>query len=165
MINKENFKKIKETIEEFFLKATFDVEVEGIKEEESGVISVSLKAEEPQVLIGEGGQTLAEIQRLLRAILRKIIISNGSDSSEEKEGLFFFNLDINNYRKKKVDYLKEMARNTADEVSLSKKEKALAPMPAFERRIIHMEISNRNDVVSESIGEGLERKLVIKPAP
>ncbi|MBU3918656.1 hypothetical protein KKC63_01990, partial [Patescibacteria group bacterium] len=47
---------------------------------------------------------------------------------------------------------------------LSKTEKELAPMPAYERRIIHIELKERSDVSTESRGYNLERKVVIKPA-
>ncbi|MFH1451313.1 MAG: R3H domain-containing nucleic acid-binding protein, partial [bacterium] len=73
-------------------------------------------------------------------------------------------IDINNYKKGKADYLKEMAREVADEVSLTKKEKWLSPMPAYERRIVHMELSLRPGVVTESHGEGPERRIVVKPS-
>jgi len=73
-------------------------------------------------------------------------------------------LDINDYKKKKNEYLRELARSVADEVSLSKKEKILGPMPPYERRVIHMELAGRSDVVSESIGEGPERRVGVRPS-
>ncbi len=155
MISSNDIKTIKKITEEFFGKTTFEVEME-VLPEENQTVPINLKIEEPQILIGEGGQTLNEIQHLLKAILRKKI-----DSKE----MFYIDLDINNYKKKKTEYLKETARLAADEVSLSKKEKMLAPMPAYERRIIHLELVNRSDVVSESIGEEPERKVIIKPHP
>ena len=153
MISPENLATIKKIVEEFFQKTTFEVELEFLPEKE-GTLPINLKTEEPQILIGEGGQTLAELQHLLKAILRRKI-----DSKE----MFYIDLDINNYKKKKMEYLKETARLVADEVSLSKKEKMLAPMPAHERRIIHLELANRSDVISESIGEEPERRIIIKP--
>ena len=66
---------------------------------------------------------------------------------------------------KKTEYLKEMAREAADDVSLTRKEKELPPMPPYERRIIHTEISQRTDVLSESAGQEPERRIVIKPRP
>jgi len=97
---------------------------------------------------------LTEIQHLLKAILRRKI-------SE----VFYIDLDINDYKKKKKEYLKELAISTADEVALSKKQKELPAMPAYERRIIHMALAERNDVITESVGEGIERRPVIKPRP
>jgi len=153
MLSSNDIKTIKKTAEEFFGKTTFEAEIE-VLPEENQTVPINLKIEEPQILIGEGGQTLNEIQHLLKAILRRKI-----DSKE----MFYIDLDINNYKKKKTEYLKETARLAADEVSLSKKEKILAPMPAHERRIIHLELADRSDVISESIGEGEERRVIIKP--
>ncbi|MDP1538410.1 MAG: R3H domain-containing nucleic acid-binding protein [bacterium] len=152
-MNQQNLETIKKTAEEFFQKTTFGIEVEVLPEEE-GAVPINLETEEPQILIGEGGQTLAEIQHLLKAILKRKI-------SEP----FYINLDINNYKQKKYEYLKEMARSAADEVALAKKEKTLVPMPAYERRIIHLELSNRLDVITESMGREPERKVVIRPRP
>ena len=58
-----------------------------------------------------------------------------------------------------------MAKNIADEAANSGKEKALSPMSSFERRIIHLALQGRQDVVSESRGEGRERRVVIAPKP
>jgi len=151
MLSKESLEKIKKTIIDFFKKMTFNVEVEFLPETEE-TLSVNIKMEDPQILIGEGGQTLLEIQGLLKAMLRR-----------KTPEIFYIDLDINEYKKKKREYLKEMARTFADEVAITKKEKELAPMPAYERRIIHLEISKREDVITESSGEGDERKVVIRP--
>jgi len=151
MLTQETINKIKEITREFFQKTTLDVEIDFSSEKE-GVLPIDIKSEEPQILIGEGGQTLIEIQHLLKLTLRKKI-------QEE----FYIDLDVNNYKKKKIEYLKEVAKSNADDVAISKKEKELAPMPAYERRIIHLELQNRADVIGESVGEGPERRIVIKP--
>ena len=78
---------------------------------------------------------------------------------------FYVDLDINGYKKKKIDYLKEMAKNAADEVSLMKQEKILPPMPAYERRIVHLELAERKDITTESIGREPERKIIIRSYP
>ncbi|RLC39293.1 MAG: hypothetical protein DRH33_03225, partial [Candidatus Nealsonbacteria bacterium] len=72
-------------------------------------------------------------------------------------------LDINQYKKNKIEYLNDLAKSTADEVALSKKEKILPPMPSYERRIIHLTLAEREDVQTESQGEEPERRVVIKP--
>ena len=153
MLDKKKLEEIKKIIEEFFEKMTFAINLEEIHKDEQ-TIFVKLKADDPQILIGEKGQVLSEIQRLLKAILKKRI-----------EESFFIDIDINDYKKKKAEYLREMARMTADEVALTKKEKKLPAMPAYERRIIHLELADRNDVTTESIGKEPERQLVIKPYP
>jgi spoIIIJ-associated protein len=152
MLSQFDIEKIQKEICAFFEKMTFDIGVELIPPEDN-TVSINLKSDDPQILIGEGGQTLFDIQRLLTLILRK-----------EIEEIFFLDLDINGYKKKKNEYLRELAKSVADEVSLSKKEKALDPMPAYERRIIHIELAERKDVTTESIGEEPERRIVIKPS-
>jgi len=159
--------KIKETTEEFFEKMTIPVssmeadlssakkEIRGGQdtgEENIEVINLNIKMDEPQILIGQQGQTLFEIQRLLRAIL-----------SRKLGGIFYLNLDINDYKKQKIEYLKNIAKDLADQVSLNKEEKSLPPMSSYERRVIHAELSQRTDISTESQGEGFDRHIVIKP--
>ncbi len=153
MLDQNDLKKIKKNVEEFFKKMTIDVEIGPLLQKEE-TLSINLRMEKPQILIGEGGQTLLEIQRLLRVILRRKI-----------EETFFIDLDINDYKKRKIEYLKEMARSIADDVALTKRERILSPMPAYERRIIHLEIADRQDVTTESIGQEPERRVAIKPYP
>src|SRR4030066_2440753 len=146
MLKSSDIGTIKKTVKEFFDKTTFNVEVEILPEKE-GTVPISLKTEDPQILIGEGGQTLTEIQHLLKAILRRKITE-----------VFYIDLDINDYKKQKKEYLKELAILPADEVALAKKQKELPAMSAYERRVIHMALAERNDVITESIGEGIERR-------
>lgn len=156
MIDPKETKKIKEGIEEFFGKMTIttsSMEVSVVSaEEDKDIVNVDLKIEEPQILIGQGGQTLFEIQRLLRAVLSKNIGK-----------FFYFNLDINDYKKQKVGYLKDMVKGLADQVANTKEEKVLPAMSSYERRVVHAELSQRTDVLTESQGEGLDRHIVIKP--
>ena len=141
---------IKKEVEDFLNKATFDADVEIISKDE--VFLINIKAQDAKMLIGERGQTLIEIQHLLRILLRKKI-----------DNKFLIELDVNDYKRKKEEALKEVARDIADEVSFYKKEKILPPMSSYERRIIHLSLKNREDVETESINEGRERRIVVKP--
>jgi len=163
MISNATLQVIEREAKQFFEKMGAAGTVTARADEESGVF-VDAILEEPQLFIGEKGQTLSEIQHLLKAIIRKKIPSpqQGETASRQAEHIFI-TLDINEYRKNKENYLRELANSTADEVALLKKPKELAPMTAAERRILHVELSERNDVVSESTGEEPERKVVIKP--
>ncbi len=154
-------KKIKQEAEEFFKKMNFSGEVE-VKEKEKDSFYLNLKSDDPQILIGKSGQTLSDIQYLLRRILNKKDKSLITGEGEERN--IYLEVDINNYRQKKKEYLKELAHNVADEVALLKKEKVLEPMPAYERRVIHIELSSRGDVETESLGQEPERRVVVKPA-
>jgi len=156
MLSQEQLNKIRETASEFFEKMTLPISSANVSLSSAAggvdVVNLDAKSGEPQILIGQGGQTLSEIQRLLKMILNKKLGK-----------VFYFNLDINDYKKKKVEYLKNLAKELADQVSLTKQEKLLSPMPAYERRIIHSELSQRTDVITESQGEGPDRHIVIRP--
>lgn len=144
---------MKNIIREFFRKLGFETTIQFPPPQDS-TFFVRITTKEPRSLIGEKGQNLLSIERLLRLmLLRKV------------KGEFRLDLDINGYKGKKKEYLRELARSLADDVSLEKKERVLPPMPAYERRIIHMELAARDDVSTESIGQGLERRVVIKPYP
>lgn len=153
MLTPTELKQIKEITKEFFEKTTFEVDVEFLPQKDL-TLPITLKTESPQILIGEKGQTLVEVQHLLKAILKRKI---------QKD--FYIDLDINGYKEKKIEYLKELAKNVADEVSLMKEEKILPVMPAYERRIIHLELAERTDIVTESIDREPERKVIVKPYP
>jgi spoIIIJ-associated protein len=152
-MKKENLAEIKNLIEEFFRKLGIEVEIEILPPTDL-TIPVNLKITDHKNLIGEKGRGLFEIQHILNAISKKKIKEN-----------FYLDLDINGYKKKKIQYLKELAKEIANEVALTKKERILSPMPAHERRIIHLELSQRPDVVTESIGKEPNRRVVIKPYP
>ena len=155
MSEQKETNKIKEAVEEFFNKMTITVsgvEVAVVPEEGKEVVDLAVELEEPQILIGQGGQTLFEIQRLLRTVLNKKL-----------QKVFYLNLDINGYKKKKIEYLKDLAKSLADQVAITKEEKKLLPMSPYERRVIHAELSQRTDIITESQGEGPERHIVIKP--
>ncbi|MEA3344069.1 MAG: R3H domain-containing nucleic acid-binding protein [Patescibacteria group bacterium] len=150
-MEKEDLEKIKRISEEFFKKTSLNIEAE-VLSLEGKTVPINLKTEEPRLLIGQNGQTLNEIQHLLRVILRK-----------EIEGEFYINLDINDYKKRKIEYLKESVKHLADQAISSKQEKTLMPMSAYERRIVHLELIDRQDITTESIGSGVDRRIVLRP--
>lgn len=143
---------IKNIIEDFFEYLGLDGRVD-ISFADS-VVKIDVQMEEPSYFIGHSGHVLLATQHLLKAILRRKV-----------ESVKYVDLDINDYKKNKIAYLKELAREAAEDVVLLKKPKELPPMPAYERRIVHMELAGRTDVTTESIGEGEERRIVMKPVP
>ncbi|MEK6952673.1 MAG: R3H domain-containing nucleic acid-binding protein [Nanoarchaeota archaeon] len=72
-------------------------------------------------------------------------------------------IDVNNYRKERERIILELARAAARKATTTKEEIKLPAMNAYERRLIHTELSARPDVKTESIGEKLERYVIIKP--
>ena len=155
MINQEELENIKGTVDEFFKMAGYPVEQELNAGEENGqeTLNINIRTADAQTLIGKQGLVLSDIQLILRKVIKK---------KTDRE--IYLNLDIDNYKRNKEDYLKGLAWNIADEVALTNKEKELPLLSPFDRRVVHMELAERKDVIAESIGEGEERKIVIKPA-
>ena len=152
MISKEHLTIIEQTARDLFEKIDMQGDLKVESNEDDSIVVVSVKVDEPKIYIGEKGQTLFEIQHILKLFIRKKI-----------QELVYISLDINDYKKNKEEYLRDLANTTADEVVLFKKEKELPPMPASERKIIHMALTDRDDVISESSGEDVERRIVVKP--
>ena len=72
-------------------------------------------------------------------------------------------IDINNYRREREQIIVDLARAAARKVLISRTEVKLPAMNAYERRLIHVELSTRPDVKTESQGEGTERCVIVKP--
>lgn len=105
------------------------------------------------LLIGRDGENLQALEYLLNIFSKRC-----SDDYPWR-----VILDINNYRAMQEEKLREFAKKAARHVSLSKEEIELPPMIARDRRIIHLEIALRSDVFTESVGEGKERHIIIRP--
>lgn len=131
------------------LEGSFEV-VEGPDE-----VVVTIEASDPGRLIGFRGETLDSLQLLVNLILSKQL---GEDEKFKRVVI-----DVGGWRKNKEADLERRARNWADEVKESGEEIELEPMPSWQRRIVHMIVSEVEGVDSESLGEGRERHLVIKP--
>lgn len=130
----------------------FQAEINTLKDEENEAIKVKLEVEEPGHLIGFHGKTLSSMQLIL--------------------GLMLFNqlgewqrvlVDINGYRKEQKERLQKIAMNAAQRVKMSGQPVALSPMTPFERRIIHITLSEDPAVETESSGESPHRYVVISP--
>ena len=142
---------IEDKIKEFFHYMGWEAKVES--RQEDATIFVDVWVDEPRSLIGNRGIALHSLQRILRVILIK-----------EFKKEVFLDLDVNNYKKRKTEYLQEVAKEMADEAVLSQEAKVLPAMNAYERRIVHLELSGRGDVLTDSQGEEPDRCVVVKPA-
>ena len=115
-------------------------------------LTVSISTDEAGVLIGEHGANLRAFEYIIKLVARKAI----PDAPR-------FIIDINNYREERLQELRTYARDIASRVAREGKEIVVEPMSSFERRIVHSELTSRPDIATESIGEGLERRVVVKP--
>lgn len=149
-------KLIKKTTEELLKKMAFKKAiVEVKKQKDSPVLIVSVQVEDdPSQLIGQSGSNLNDLQRILRLLVTK----------KNPEAPLIL-LDINGYREKREAFLKDLSQELAGQVIETKRSVMLQPMSSYERRIVHLELAERSDIVTESIGEEPERRVVIRPYP
>ncbi len=103
-------------------------------------------------IIGREGRTLAAIEFLANTVLAK----------EHGQGAPRVNVDAAGYRRRHEERLLEQARRIAARVRKSGEEIELDPMTAADRRIIHIALREDSFVSTESVGEGRERRIVIK---
>jgi len=158
----EKKKLIEETTKELLEKMGFKATVytatsvtslEDNETEDNNPISVEIQLAESKYLIGKHGVNLSALQHLLRVLMRK-----------KSEDRINFNVDVNGYREDQRQSIVDLAHEVANKVSREKKAVVLRPMNAYERRIVHVELAKMDDIRTESIGEGDDRKVVIKPA-
>ncbi len=71
-------------------------------------------------------------------------------------------VDLNYYRKERERLITELARAAAHKAMITKEEVELPPMNAYERRLVHLEITTHPELKTESVGTGKERRVVIK---
>ncbi len=116
-----------------------------------------IRTHEGSLLIGENGQNLLALNHIVKKMADKVL---GEEKEEERT---IFSLDVNDYQAKKIEDLKNLARLNAQRVRYFKKEIAMHPMTSFERRIVHVVLTECPDITTESMGEEPNRKVVIKP--
>ena len=139
---------------EDFLKNTMkamDMEVELKTEiDQDGVLCVDMSGEHMGILIGKRGQTLDSLQYLANRVANK-----------HQEGYVRVKLDTENYRARREETLRHLAKNIAHKVKRNRRPVALEPMNPYERRIIHSALQSDPYVMTHSEGEEPFRKVVI----
>jgi len=141
---------LKESVNKILNLMNIEANLEVRKKENN--IDIKIFSNNNSILIGKDGKNLESLQN----ILRQILISN-VDSD------YRINLDVENYREKKISNLERMAKKIAREVKYTKVEAKLDPMNSYERRIVHNALTNNKYVYTESTGTEPNRYVVIKP--
>lgn len=115
--------------------------------------TVSVETKDAGRLIGVRGESLDALQLLVNQMVAKQV---------GEEGFKRVVIDVGGWRKQREDDLKRNAKVWGAQVLQEGKEMELEPMPAWQRRIVHMTISEMKGLSSESMGEGRDRHIVIK---
>ena len=149
--------KIKETIEQIF-KHTGCVISKCEMSLENGMLWCMIETPDSSFMIGREGETLRSLNHLVQKIIEKNMPV--SELIEEKGPSIF--VDVNGYQKKRFENLKNIAHMMAERARYFKSNIEIDPMPAYERRIIHMFLEDVKDVKTESEGYGPSRRVIIK---
>lgn len=134
------------------LKSEAVVEVSEDKAGSETNFKVNIQTQETGLLIGHHGETLNSLQLLLGVILYKKLTE-----------WVHVVVDVGNYRKMREESIKEMVGRIVNEVEATNQPITLPYLSPLERRIVHMMLTDHKKVMSESVGEGRDRRLTIRP--
>ncbi len=113
---------------------------------------VNIEGEDLSILIGPRGETLDALQFISRLMV-------GHRMRERAQ----FVVDVEGHRARREQALSRMAERTAQKAIKRQSPVTLEPMPAYERRIIHMTLRDSAEVYTESVGEGSRRRVRVFP--
>jgi spoIIIJ-associated protein len=119
-----------------------------------GMVSavLDIHGEDLGLLIGRRGDTLASLQYMVNLIVSRKI------KAQQLVGI-----DVEGYRRRREESLRGLALRMADRVRRTGRSVTLEPMPANERRIVHLTLADDPDVLTVSMGEGDSRKVAVTP--
>jgi spoIIIJ-associated protein len=125
-----------------------------VKTLDEDTAEVVVQGEALGILIGPGGATLAALQELARTVVQK---QTGGHSDR-------ILVDVAGYRARRAEALQRFTRQVAEEVLTSGTERALEPMSAADRKVVHDTVNEISGVATRSEGEDPRRHIVISPA-
>ena len=143
-------KSTEKKVKEYFDLLGIIEEFEVTEDDES--VDVIITSDDPGMIIGHHGDTLDALQLTLSLVLAK-------DYGEFRR----VSLEVGDYKKNRSDYLKNLADQTKERVLQENREIFLPSLKPWERREVHMFLSEDKEVLTESVGEGKDRTLVVKP--
>ncbi len=111
---------------------------------------LDINGEDLGILIGRRGLTMASLQYLLNLAV-----------SKRYRSMSPFQVDVEGYRRRREEWLRDLAFRMADPVRARGRPIILEPMPPNERRIVHLTLAKDPTVATESVGEGERRKVAI----
>lgn len=149
ILKDEIIKYIKNFFNDLSKNMNIDIAVE--INENNNVININLISSNNAILIGKDGKNLDAIQTILRTIV-----------SKNARNFLKINVDVSNYKTKKMEKLQSEIIKLATEIQNTKIDVKLDPMNSYERMIVHNVISKYSNLKTESIGEEPDRYIVIK---
>ena len=147
---------IKKIIEDLIQKTTFEVQEISVSfYEEGNEFWGKIITNEPRFLIGRNGEHLNAFSHIIKKIIKKRFFS-------DNEFPINVTIDVNDYQKKRIDNLKNMAHMMAERAKFFKSNMDIDPMSSYDRRSVHEFLADIPNLKTESTGEGRYRHIVIK---
>lgn len=117
------------------------------------VLRISIMAgDDGRALIGPQGSHLESLQHIVRCVLRRHL-----------ESTMHIVVDVNGYRARREKSLFGLAEEVARKAQRTGRPVALNPMNALDRRVIHTALATHKEVSTESMGDGRDRRVVVRP--
>jgi spoIIIJ-associated protein len=113
-------------------------------------LALDIQGDDLGILIGRRGQTLASLEYITKLVVVGRL-----------KAWLPLAVDVAGYKKRRRDSLQRLAVYLAEQVKSRRCAITMEPMPADERRIVHLTLADDPDVTTQSIGEGENRKVVI----
>lgn len=135
------------------LISNMGIDASVVETEDEDGLKLELEGENAGVLIGHHGETLDQLQYLVNL--------SANRGEEDGDGYAKISLDIDGYRAKRNDTLRQLARRMASRVIKYRRSVTLEPMSPYERRVIHSEVQKIEGVATNSIGNDSNRRVVI----
>lgn len=148
-VEEQTIKAVEEFVRDTLKAMNMEVEITSSIDED-GALCVDMKGGHMGILIGKRGQTLDALQYLANRVANK-----------HQDGYVRVKLDTENYRARREETLKHLAKNIAHKVKRNRRPVALEPMNPYERRIIHSALQSDPYVTTHSEGEEPYRKVVV----
>jgi len=113
-------------------------------------LELNIQGDDLGILIGRRGQTLTSLEYITKLMVVGRL-----------KAWIPLTLDVGGYKKRRRDSLQRLALYLAEQVKSRRRAITMEPMPADERRIVHLTLADNPDVTTQSMGEGENRKVVI----
>lgn len=141
---------VRRSAEELFSALGVEGEFSISKSEEG--FDLELDTQESGIVIGYRGEILESLQLVLSLICAKKI-----------NRLLRITIEVDGYRKQRTDWLESVAAKAKEQALQEQRGVSIPNLRSWERRIVHLYLQDDSEVMSESVGQGRERVLVVKP--
>ena len=140
----------KKVTEELFKLLEIDGEISLAISED--VVEINLSTDDSGIVIGRHGDMLESLQTILALCISKNL-----------DKFYRVSLEVGDYKKNREEWLRTMLTETKDRVVRENRDVTIPSLKSWERRIVHLSLKDDKEVLSESVGEGKDRVLVIRP--